>query len=374
MTETKRPLILIIDDTPANLMVLGAALERDYDLRVASSGADGLRLAASLRPDLILLDIMMPEVDGHEVCRRLKADPVLGPIPVIFITALGESDSEVDGLALGAADYLTKPVNVAIALQRIRNLLQAEALRKQVEVMALEAAGELATLRLEFMRNVSHELRTPLNSILGLAMLGARATDLAKAQQQFKRIHDIATEYLAALETVLNFGEAQASRLEVTRVPFDLGLLLDELVFEYDQRAAAKGLQLVAEDLPPPGAWVSGDPRWLREVLQQLLDNAVKFTSQGQVGFAAQRDGEVVRFSIRDSGIGMSEDELRHAFMPFRQADGSMTRRFGGMGLALALVDLLVGRMGGSINARSEPGKGTCFDLSLPLPETAPGP
>lgn len=131
--QTGRPRILLIDDTPVNLILLGNALEEDYDLRIATSGEEGLRLAAEVMPDLILLDIMMPGIDGLETCRILKADPALKQIPVIFITALGEPEFESTGLTLGASDYLSKPINVELARQRIHNLLDREQLRKEVE-------------------------------------------------------------------------------------------------------------------------------------------------------------------------------------------------------------------------------------------------
>ena len=127
-----RACILAIDDTPANLMTLGSVLEGEFDLQFATSGSIGISLALKNRPDLILLDVMMPEVDGFETYRRLLAQPSLRDIPVIFVTALNDVDSEVTGLSLGAADYITKPINVAIARHRIRNLVEREQLRKEV--------------------------------------------------------------------------------------------------------------------------------------------------------------------------------------------------------------------------------------------------
>ncbi len=132
MSEQRKK-ILIIDDTPANLRTFGAALASEFSLQIATSGEEGLVLAAKSPPDLILLDIMMSGIDGYETCRRLKADPELHVIPVVFITAMTENDAESAGLELGAADYITKPLNIRIARQRIRNLLERESLRKEVE-------------------------------------------------------------------------------------------------------------------------------------------------------------------------------------------------------------------------------------------------
>lgn len=135
--------ILAIDDTPANLMTLGAALDGEFELQFATSGPAGLALALANPPDLILLDVMMPEMDGYETFRRLAAQPALQHIPVIFVTALNDLDAEVTGLSLGAADYITKPINVTIARQRIRNLVEREQLRKQVELQCDHLAEEV---------------------------------------------------------------------------------------------------------------------------------------------------------------------------------------------------------------------------------------
>lgn len=128
-----RPIILIIDDTPENLKTLGAVLSTEFRLRIATSGTHGLSLAEQSPPDLILLDVMMPEMDGYDTYRQIKANPKLQLIPVIFVTVLTEHDAENSGLKLGAADYITKPIDVEIARQRIRNLLEREHLRKEVE-------------------------------------------------------------------------------------------------------------------------------------------------------------------------------------------------------------------------------------------------
>lgn len=140
------PRILAIDDTPANLLTLGSALSDEFDLQMANSGPEGLRLAAASPPDLILLDIMMPGMDGYDVCRQLKNDPELSRIPVIFVTALDDFSSESYGLSLGAADYITKPINIIIARQRIRNLLEAEHLRHEVEAQRNQLADQVEML------------------------------------------------------------------------------------------------------------------------------------------------------------------------------------------------------------------------------------
>jgi diguanylate cyclase (GGDEF)-like protein/PAS domain S-box-containing protein len=143
-----KPRVLAIDDTPANLLTLGAVLKNDYDLQIATSGLMGLDLAIKAPPDLILLDIMMPGIDGFETCRRIKAEPTLKDIPVIFITALNAIESEIQGLALGALDYINKPIQVETARQRIRNLLERESYRKELEIKSQLLEGKVTELQL----------------------------------------------------------------------------------------------------------------------------------------------------------------------------------------------------------------------------------
>ena len=168
-----KPRILLIDDTPANLFTLGSALAGDFDLQIADSGAKGLELAAKAPPDLILLDIMMPEMDGFEVCRRLKAQPLLRQIPVVFVTALSDLDSEVQGLALGAADYITKPINVQVARQRIFNLLERERLRHEVEAQRDHLQAEVQR------RLQSEEVQRKLSIAVEQGPASVVITDLA---------------------------------------------------------------------------------------------------------------------------------------------------------------------------------------------------
>lgn len=391
MMKPIKPRILAIDDTPTNLMTLGAALADDFDLQFATTGQQGLTLAARSPPDLILLDIMMPEMDGYEVCRRIKSDPSLQTIPVIFVTALAEMDAEVAGLKLGAADYLTKPINVGIARQRIRNLLEREQLRKAVEAernlleqrvaertaeleavagareRALEAAKHLSALKTQFINNMSHELRTPLNHVIGLATLSQRAKELEKAKDYAQKILAAGEKLLGIVTSVLDFSAVEFGELQVCHEAFDLPPLLTFLEEMYAGKAKAKGLEFEMQQPASLPQTMTGDVQRLRQVLEELLGNAVKFTEQGKVTFAIVHGSDQIEFAVTDSGVGMTAEQLEAGFKPFQQADGSATRRFGGLGLGLALTEHLVRMMGGEIAVTSKMGEGTTFRVRLPL-------
>jgi signal transduction histidine kinase len=390
--NTTKPRILAIDDTPTNLMTLGAALSHDYELQFATSGQQGLTLAGQAAPpDLILLDIMMPEMDGYEVCRRLKSDPLLRNIPVIFLTALTEMDAETAGLELGAADFLTKPINVDIARLRIRGQLEREQLRKTIELernlleqrvaertaeleavagareKALAAAEHLSALKTQFINNMSHELRTPLNHVIGLASICENAKDLDKAKGLAQKIGAAGGQLLSIITSVLDFSAIESGELQVHHEAIDLPVLASRLSEKYAKKAKAKGLVF---DLKQPEAMpqtMTGDAQRLQQVMEELLDNAVKFTPQGAVTLSIVPTAGQIELVVSDSGIGMTEEQLEAGFKPFQQVDGSSTRRFGGLGLGLALAEQLIRRMGGKLTIESKIEAGSTFRVIFPL-------
>ena len=385
------PKILIVDDEPLNLTTLEAFLSGDgYELHFAANGRDGCAKAHVIQPDLILLDVMMPEMDGYEVCRRLKADPRLRTIPVIFVTGLIDSDAESAGLALGAADYLTKPVNVEIARQRIRNLLEREHLRNEVEAqrdhleqmvqartvalsVAREAAEAANRAKTAFLRNVSHELRTPMTAIMGMTELALRRAADPKLSAQLGTVKQSSAQLLALINDVIDITQLEANQLGLERNRFQLASVLDAQTRLFSQEAAKKGLALSIETAPALAELpLLGDPLRLGQILQNLTANAIKFTSQGSVSLAAtlceeSQEDVLVRFEVRDTGIGIDPKDQMRIFNLFEQADDSPTRRYSGTGLGRALSKRLIEFMGGEIDVQSQPGSGSVFCFTVRL-------
>ncbi len=382
--KSTKPVILSIDDTPANLITLGAALGEDFDMQMASSGAIGLALAGKSPPDLILLDVMMPEMDGYETLRRLKADPALASIPVIFITALTGSDAESAGLALGAADYITKPINVEIARRRISNLLERERLRKEVvaqrdhleevvaaRTLALSIAKEEAEsanrAKTVFLANTSHELRTPMSAIVGMTELARRRATDPKQVDYLDKVSRASAALLALINGILDCASLEANQLTLEHRPFKLAGVVENLAGLFEGQALQKGLLLSFEiEAGLANQSLLGDPLRLGQILQNLTDNAIKFTAQGfvivELGLVEETASAMqVRFGVRDTGIGISLADQRRIFDNFEQADGSLTRRYGGSGLGLGLCRQLAGLMGGEIGVDSQPGTGANF-------------
>ena len=385
-----RPRILAIDDTPTNLLTLGAALEADFDLQITTSGAMGLAMATKAPPDLILLDVMMSEMDGYETCRRIKASPALRAIPVIFITALAGISTESLGLTLGAADYITKPINVEITRLRICNLLERERLRKEVEehrdhleelvqarTLALSVAKEAAEAANKakscFLANMNHELRTPLTGMMGMSELALRRATDPRQKDQLTKAVLCSQRLLAIINDILDISRIEADRLTLDAVDFEVGRLLEQLDHLMTRQAAEKGLLLSVEVAPELARrTLHGDPLRLGQVLYHLTSNAIKFTSAGSVRVSVAATEETatdvrLRFEIRDTGIGISAADQAHLFTPFEQADASLARIYGGTGLGLALSKRLVQAMGGNIEVDSQVDVGSVFWFTVRL-------
>jgi PAS domain S-box-containing protein len=260
-----------------------------------------------------------------------------------------------------------RPVSALGIVQDISEIKTAELAAQK----ALAEAQRLAKVRSEFVANMSHEIRTPLNAVLGMARMGARGTSPEKSTTYFKQIMDSGQHLLHIVNDVLDFSKIDAGKLVVERRPFKLKASLDNAVKLVESQAHEKGLTFQMELTEGLPSWVEGDAMRLEQILLNLLSNAVKFTHQGKVVLRVDKEHEAFRFVVEDSGIGMSREQLAQLFMPFEQADSSTTRRFGGTGLGLSISSSLAQLMGGSIDAESQPEKGSRFVLRLPLRESA---
>ncbi|WP_201222764.1 PAS domain S-box protein [Halochromatium roseum] len=243
---------------------------------------------------------------------------------------------------------------------------------ESARMQALVEAERLAALKNAFIANMSHEIRTPLNGILGLAQIGRRDYDTQEAGQLFRHIQTAGQHLMILLNDILDFSKLGAGKLNIQAEPFCLADCLAEIESLLSPQANAKGLRLSIQaldsDLP---AWVLGDAMRLRQILLNLLGNAIKFTQIGEVQLRLLSKGEERRFQITDTGIGMNEEQIARIFQPFEQADVGTTRSHGGTGLGLSISLALAKMMGGSLSVDSEPNIGSCFELRLPLPAAA---
>ncbi|MEZ5536832.1 MAG: chemotaxis protein CheB [Thiolinea sp.] len=229
-----------------------------------------------------------------------------------------------------------------------------------------EAANHAKTV---FLTNMSHEIRTPLSALLGMARLGKQKSVDNETQALFSHIADAGDHLLAVLNDILDLSKITAGKLGIDSRPFVPAELLEHCGAIVRDSAEEKGLGFNIEDSQKLPECVLGDAQRLTQILLNLLSNAVKFTEQGSVTLSMQREGDMTHFVVRDTGIGMTDEQLQRLFLPFEQADDSLTRSAGGSGLGLTISRSLAHLMDGDISVTSRPGRGSCFTLSLPLPE-----
>jgi two-component system sensor histidine kinase/response regulator len=380
--------ILVVDDQPVNVVLLRRVLERAGFTAIASAtdARQAMALFDTLGPDLVLLDLHMPHVDGFAVLEQvLRRVAPGGYLPVLVLTADASREARERALAAGAHDFVTKPFDPVEVVQRARNLLQTRrlhlALRAEKEGLetavrartaelraALDAAEAAGRAKGQLLANVSHELRTPLTALRGsLGLLEKAAGDALPPGAA--RLLDVSVRNTGRLvrgvEDILLLQSLDSGEAGALRAPVDAGALAAEVAEGFRPRAAERGIGLVI-DAPDGLAPVATDEARLRDLLARLLDNAVRFTTEGEVRVRVRVEGGVPRaVEVRDTGPGIAPERLAAVFQPFEQADNSDTRAHGGLGLGLAIARATAALLGFRLSAQSAPGAGSTFSLDL---------
>jgi signal transduction histidine kinase len=401
--------VLHIEDDAANrLLVRKLLTAAGHEVLDAESGIDGIRLAEARRPDLVLVDIDVPDLDGYEVTLRLRGMPALEGTPIVAITAEGDRETSI---AVGADGFIQKPIDARRFPKMVERFLSGhserkhrpsdpgdEALRSRSQkiverlersVVELEGANkqleDMARLRREFLQNLSHEFATPMTPVVGYLrlLLNEELGPLTPLQRKCVESVNNSTKKLRTLiDTLLDVSHLETGRLHLYERDYDFGDVVDKALAEFKDLFAERGLTVVREQ--PPGAMPSrGDPDKLRRAMLHILDNAAKFTPRGetvavglrraeQVG-AGKKGGERHEFVVVDNGPGISEHDRERIMQPFFQVDGSRTRSHGGVGLGLAFARHVAEAMNGGLRVMSPPdievaGRkllGTAFVLSV---------
>jgi signal transduction histidine kinase len=357
--------ILIVEDEPDVAEMIRYNLEKEtYRSVVAHSGAEALQVAESHKPDLVLLDIMLPDVTGWEVCRIMRESEKTRSIPILMLTAMTSEEARIKGLTLGADDFVTKPFSVKELLLRIRKTIDRQ--------RALRGAQEKEREKDLSLRYLVHELKISVTMIGGFSSLALRKKD---PETYLGKILDLAghADRLLNDATLLSRLETQERSLALS--PVDLGALIEEVVANFGHLAKEKQIGILCEERT--SSTVVGNASALIQVLVNLISNAVKFSGAGgKVWIGVTEDLQVTHVTVKDQGCGIAPKDLPRIFDRFYRAAGN--EHIKGAGLGLYIAKLLVEAMAGKLSVESAPGAGSAFTVSLqkyrPLQDTSPHP
>ena len=403
----RKPILLVVDDQPSNIQVLHQIFKADCEVYMATSGEQALAFCATQLPDLILLDVVMPGIDGHQVCTELKSNPRTRDIPVIFVTGHSNPEDETEGLRLGAVDFISKPVNASVVRARVhmqlmlrQSLRQVQELNETLESRVAQRTAELqralqdlrqsqdnlahsearATLS-TLIAGVSHELGTPLgNSKMVSSTLAqqtrAMAQDLQSGQlkrssldrylgQMSEGVQLLEHNLTRAVELLTAFRQVAADQASEQHRVFNLDLVVREILHTLSPSLKRQPHRVVVEIATD--IMMDSQPGALGQVIINLVNNAYLHAFEGRVDgvltISAQLDADSVALTVADNGVGMPAELLDKLFEPFFSTKIGK----GGTGLGMAIVQNLVTKaLGGRINVVSTAGKGTRFEIVLP--------
>jgi signal transduction histidine kinase len=346
--------ILIVDDSPADLRLLERMLgDRGFNSRTVLSGRLALEAAHARPPDLVLLDITMPEMDGYQVCQQFKADARLNGIPIIFISSLHETLDKVKAFGVGGVDYITKPFQFDEVSARVRTHLR---LRR------------LEALRDDLTHMVVHDLRNPLTVICGFLDIleDHESKNLSASTQPLVTVaRRSAEDLLTMIGSILDVAQMGAGEMKLQREPCDMGALVGTVVAA---NQPLPGGRTVSVAVPDAVVTVMADVGLIRRVLQNLLGNALRYTPVGGgVGIVVTTWPHEVRVTVTDTGPGIAAEFHQRIFEKFGQVQDRKNRV--GSGLGLTFCKLAVEAHGGRIGVESEVGKGSAFWVTLPRPD-----
>ncbi|MBF0224712.1 MAG: response regulator [Desulfobacterales bacterium] len=382
--------ILAVDDEKINLLVLNNYLKlHKYKVTSVTNGADALfeiekRAASGNFFDIVLLDVMMPKMNGFDVTRRIRQKYNHFELPVLLLTAMNQAKDVVSGFASGSNDYIKKPldkdelsarINIHYNLKQVYNALKmkfdenSKALEK-----ARDVANEASRIKSDFLANMSHEIRTPMNGVIAASELALELDISKQAKHYLRMINSSGISLLGIINDILDFSKIESGKLDLEKVNFSLEEVIDKIVNIFFNKCQEKGIELLVDRSSCTPMNLLGDPLRLQQIIINLVSNAVKFTDKGGVvtlGIDVVEkisDQVLLKIFVKDTGIGIKDDTAKNLFNPFIQADSSTTRKYGGTGLGLAICKKLVEMMDGNIwLEKNKIGKGTTFYFTARL-------
>ena len=370
MTNIDKGTLLIVDDFPANLSILFSYLRGfGFHVNIAESGEDALEEILYSKPDIILLDVMMPGIDGYETCRRLKANQETCDIPVIFMTALVDTVDKLKGFKMGAVDYITKPVQQEELLARVTTHLTLSRLQKTLEKQRFELQQQNHELE-AFAHTVAHDLKNPFSSIFSLCdIIQENITHVPNKEnleiidtEIIDTIQQLSHKSINIIDSLLLL--ASARNQEVKMEPIST---MDNIINQVRERLATM-IEEYQGEIMTSTTWPTtalGYPPWIEEVWMNYISNGLKYGGKSpRLELGATTENGYFRFWIRDNGQGLTEEEQSHLFIPFSRISQVGIE---GHGLGLSIVQRIIEKCGGQVGVESQVGQGSTFYFTLPF-------
>ncbi len=362
--------ILIVDDTPANLRVLSRLLtDNGYKARPVPNGTLAIEAARAAPPDLILLDIRMPDMDGYEVCGRLKDDALCRDIPVIFISALNEVEDKVRGFEVGGVDFITKPFQEGEVLIRLKTHLTIRRQQEQLQEQ-YDKLRELEIMRETLTQMIVHDLNNPLQVILGFGQLLSdrlRSNDTQKASEYAESMVSSAKVIIDMIRAILDVGKLENNEMSLNLSAVDVAAAVADTTHGVQPLLDQVDLQIhqtIPDDLPQ----LYADGELFARILVNMIGNAIKFSPQGgTITVSAARQDENVRISVSDQGPGIPEEYRSRIFDKYGQVESCKSGKKYSTGLGLAFCKMAVEAHGGEIGVENREGGGSTFWFTLPV-------
>lgn len=394
--------VMIVDDLKENLSLLDITLSKcGYETRIFGNPMTALKAVEECNPDLILLDINMPQMSGFELCSEIKKNESIKNIPIIFLTAQEDKESKVKAFECGGVDYITKPFIIEELCARVKNHLEISALQRKLENMnikleekvqertknlleeleirkkvekklksALMEVSEANNAKKIFLANMNHEIRTPINGIVGMTEILRDSTLSEELKSILEYQKEAEDTLMKIVDNLIDMQKYETGNIEIKSESIDLKDIVKTVILKNDITAMKKELKLfsvVDEDFPEK---IIADGEKIEEILMQFLNNSLKFTETGEIAVEVKKISETdefieIEFSVKDSGKGISENEKEKMFKMFSQGDNSYTKIYKGLGLGLAISKKLTEAMNGEIGYESEEGKGSRFYFKI---------
>jgi len=367
----KQNSLLIVDDDALILAELIHILEPEYNITAAKNGISAIKRTEKVIPDLILLDVIMPDMNGFDVLAELKRNDRTKNIPVIFITGISEDEKESAGLSIGAVDFIRKPFDEMVVKLRVRHQIKIVNLQRELET-AVRTAETANQTKSTFLANMSHEIRTPMNAILGITEILIQDDDLPEEViEGLGRIFSSCDLLLGIINDILDFSKIEAGKLDVIPARYVVAGMINDSVHLNMMRINNKPIEFVLDINEKIPAKLIGDELRIKQVLNNLLSNAFKYTDAGTVTLsvdvkpAERKDQITLVLRVSDTGHGMTNEQLGRLFEEYSRFNNEKNAAVEGTGLGLAITKRLVNLMHANLHVESEVDKGSSFTVQL---------